>query len=212
MEKSAILNKIKEAKEKSKPRKFIQAWDLSVVVKGINLKKPENSFSSDFILPHGRGKDIKLAVIADKLVPEAKGKAELIIKKDEIEKLAKDRKKLKRIVNNYTLLGEVSLMPQIGKHWGRVLGPRGKVPKPIPPNVKLEPFLQIAKKNIRIVLKGNPVINAVVGSDDMPDESVAANVIAVYNFIKEKLPKGIGNIRVARIKLTMGKPAKLEVR
>jgi ribosomal protein L1 len=37
------------------------------------------------------------------------------------------------------------------------------------------------------------------------------NVIAVMNFVKEKLPKGKTNIKDAYIKLTMGAPVKLKV-
>jgi ribosomal protein L1 len=43
----------------------------------------------------------------------------------------------------------------------------------------------------------------------MPDEDVAANAEVIFNAVKEKLPKGLNNIRSVIIKLTMGKPVKI---
>jgi len=211
MERSVIVKKIKEAREKSKERKFKQTWDFSIVVKNINLKKPENRFSSDFVLPKGRGKDVKIAMIADTMAAEAKKAVDLVIKKEEIEPLAKNKKKLKKITRDHVFLAEAPLMVLVGKSLGSVLGPRGKLPRPIPPKIKIEPFVMAAKRTVRIALKENPVMNIVVGSEDMTDDDIAANVEAVFNMVKSKLPKGISNIKSAFIKLTMGKPSKLEV-
>jgi large subunit ribosomal protein L1 len=211
MERSDVLKKIKEARESSKPRGFKQTWDFSIVVKGINLKKPENRFSADLTLPNGRGKGVKIAAIVDTLASEAKGKADLIIKKDEIEALAKNKKKFKKIASEYTFLGEASLMPTIGKFLGAVLGPRGKLPRPVPPKIKIEPFIAAAQRSVKVSLKENPVLNMVIGSEEMDDEKLAANLEAAYNFVKEKLPKGENSIKKAYIKLTMGKPVRLEV-
>lgn len=210
----SVLLKIKEAKEKSKPRKFTQSWDLSINLKGLNLKKPENRFNTQLLLPGGRGKDVKVAVIADSLASEAqKAGADLIIRKSEITSLAKDKKKLKRIVNEYDwFFGEIGLMADIGKQLGTVLGPRGKMPKPIPPKAKIEPLVKSAKNSIRIAVKETPVIHVVVGTEKLDDQQVANNVEAAYSLIKDKLPKGKNNIKSVLLKLTMGKPVKLEMK
>lgn len=208
-----FLEKIKEAKAKSKPRKFTQTWDLSINLTGLDLKKPENRFNLEFALPEGRGKDIKVAVIADSLAADAEKCADLVIRKAEIEPLAKDKKKLKKIVGEYDwFLAEAPLMPLIGKELGMVMGTRGKMPKPIPPRAKVEPFVAAAKRSVRIRLRESPVLHIPVGTDKMPNESVAKNAEAVYNFIRDRLPKGQTNIKSAQIKLTMGKPVKLEVK
>ena len=46
----------------------------------------------------------------------------------------------------------------------------------------------------------------------MKDEDVLKNLLAVYEFVKDKLPKGINNIRSLQVKLTMGRPAKVQVK
>jgi large subunit ribosomal protein L1 len=207
-----ILEKLKKAREDSKKRKFKQTWDFSINLRGVDLKKPEHRFSIDFVLPEGRGKDTKVVIFADAMLAEAKKNADLVITKDDIPGYAKDRKKLKELANNYEwFFGEVSLMANIGKSFGAVLGTRGKMPKPIPPKVPIKPFVERAKRSTRIAVKSSPVIHIVVGSEDMTDEQIAKNVQAVFNTVKEKLPKGASSMKSAHIKLTMGKPMKLEV-
>lgn len=206
-----IIDKIKEAREGSKSRKFTQTWDFSVNLKGLNLKKPENRFNFDFMLPEGRGKDLKVVFIADTLESEAKKHADLVINKAEIPGLVKNKKKLKKIANDYDwFFGEISLMPFIGKSFGVILGPRGKVPKPVPPKVDVLPFVMRARKSIRITLKDSPVVHVPVGTDKMEDEKIASNVEAVYNAIKDKLPKGRTNIKSMYLKLTMGKSIRID--
>jgi large subunit ribosomal protein L1 len=207
-----ILEKVKEAKANSKPRKFKQTWDLSINLKGIDLKKPENRFKLDFILPEGRGKPQKVCVIADSLAAEAKKHADLVITRDEIDKLGTNRKKLKKLANEYDwFLGEATLMAQIGKSLGVVLGTRGKMPKPVPPKVSIVPFIERARKSTLVALKESPVIHVSIGSEEMEPEKVARNAEAAYRAVLEKLPKGKASVKSIFIKLTMGKPARLEV-
>jgi len=209
---SEFLEKVKEAKEKAKPRKFNQSWDFSINLKGLDLKKPENRINAEIALPEGRGKDLKVAIIADSLAVEARKTADLVITKEEIEELAKNKKRFKKIAAEYDrFLGEVSLMPLIGKQFGMILGQRGKMPKPIPPKVKIEPFIEAARKTAKIALKETPVIHVSVGTDAMDEEKVAANMEAIFNFLKERLPKGKNNIKSAYIKLSMGPPVKVRV-
>jgi large subunit ribosomal protein L1 len=207
-----LVKKIKEAREGSKPRKFRQSWDLTINVKGIDLKKPENRFKLEFMLPEGRGKELKVCVIADGLAAEARKHADLVITKQEIPGLAKDRKKLKKLAQEYDwFFGEATLMAEVGKSFGVVLGTRGKMPKPVPPKVSIVPFIGRARKSTMIALKESPVIHIPVGSDDMEPEKIAANAQAAYNAVVEKLPKGRASIKSIYLKQTMGKPFRLEV-
>ena len=208
-----ILEKIREAREGSRKRKFAQTWDFFINLKNIDLKKPESRLNLSFALPYGIGKDIKVAVFSDTITEEAKKFADHVITKQEIEGLASDKRRLKKLVDAYDwFFGEASVMPMIGKTLGTVMGPKGKVPKPIPPKMKLEPVIKSAKESVRIILKDNPVIHVRIGRDNMKDEDVAANAEAVLNFVKEKLPKGQDSIKSAHIKLTMGKPIKISMR
>lgn len=211
-EKLTLIEAIKAAKKDSRPRKFNQTWDLIITLTGFDIKKTENRLNLEFQLPEGRGKDLKVAVIADSLVPEARKLADLVITKEEIEPLANNKPKLKRLAKEYDwFLGEAPLMPLVGKSLGQILGTRGKMPKPVPPKVKIEPFIMIAKKSVRVRIRDSPVIQVSVGTESMEPEKVAKNVQALYNFVKEKLPRGKDNIGAVQVKLTMGRPKKAEM-
>ena len=55
---------IKKAREGEK-KKFTQTVDLIINLRNIDLKKPENKFSKDILLPNGRGKDVSVCIISD---------------------------------------------------------------------------------------------------------------------------------------------------
>jgi len=208
-----MLEEVKKVRENSKKRKFSQTFDLVINLKSLDLKKPENRINSEFVLPAGRGKDPKIGIFADALTNKAKEeKLDVIITKDEIDGLIKNKKKLKTYANKVDFfLGEAPLMPTIGKNFGTVLGPRDKVPKPIPPAAELKPFVIAAKKTIKIRIKESPHIQIPVGLENMKDEDIVKNVESVLNFVRDKLPKGRTNIKNAFLKLTMGKPVKLDI-
>jgi large subunit ribosomal protein L1 len=201
------------ARENSKQRKFEQTWDFIINLKGMDLKKPENRFNAEMPLPKGKGKKPRVAVFADLMAGEAGKFADLVITKKEIAELASNRKKMKKIANEHDFFfGEAPLMPEIGKSLGTVLGPRGKVPKPIPPKGNIEPLLQASRRMVRITLKETPVVYAVVGAEKMSDQDVADNARAVYNFVVEKLPKGKNNVKSVMIKTTMGRPIRVSMK
>ncbi len=207
-----FLNEIRKAKEGAKKRNFLQTWDLMINLKNIDLKKPENKLDLEFPLPEGRGKESKIIFIVDLLLTEVKKVKGLIIVKNDLEKLGKDKKKLKKYAEEYDWwFCEAPLMPLVGKTLGVVLGPRGKMPKPIPPKGSVHPFVEMSKRMVKIRLRDSPVIHVPVGTENMKDEQVMKNTIAVMNFVKEKLPKGKTNMKGAFIKLTMGPSVKLKV-
>ena len=153
-----------------------------------------------------------LAKLASGKVEIKAEKIDLIITKAELNTLAGDKKKMKKYANQVDFFfGEAPLMPFIGKTLGTILGPRDKVPKPIPPTADLKPFLMATKKTIKIRIRESPVIQVAVGTEEMKDEDIAKNSDAVLNFVRDKMPKGRTNIKNAYIKLTMGKPIKLDL-
>ncbi|MBL7206015.1 MAG: 50S ribosomal protein L1 [Candidatus Aenigmarchaeota archaeon] len=202
---------IKSAREASKKRKFNQTWDLIVNLKNINLKKEvENRFNLDHLLPEGRGEGLKVAVIADSLASKAGKCADLVVRKQEIPSISKDKKKLKNIAESYDFFyAEATLMIDVAKNFGAILGPRGKMAKPIPPNVDVEPFVKRAKRLTKLKLSEIPVVYVAIGKEDMADEKIAKNVESVYGVITEKMPKGKENIKSVYLKLTMGKPIRV---
>ena len=100
-------------------------------------------------------------------------------------------------------------MPLVGRFLGRVLGPRGKMPNPIPPNVDIDPIITRLRQSTRVRLRQNPIIHTSVGTANMTDEELSENVYSVLTNIMSKLEKGLNNLRSVYIKTTMGQPVKV---
>jgi len=207
-----IMEAVKKAKSESKPRNFTQSIDVVINIKDLDVKKPENRFDEEVFLPNGRGKDIKIAVIADgELAVLAKNAgANLVITKENLEDFGKDRKAAKKMANEYTFfIAQADMMPQVGRFLGPVLGPRKKMPKPVPANIKPDPIMERLSNTVKVRIKDQPVIQVIVGSQDMDDEQIADNVEAVLGILDRKLEKGRNQIKSMYIKTTMGPVARV---
>ncbi len=208
-----IVKAVGEARKASKKRNFTQSCDLAINLRAIDMSKPENRLNEEVVLPKGRGKHVKVAIIAgDELALAAKEHADMVITKEELEELAKDKKKAKKIANDIDFfIAQAELMPLIGRFLGPVLGPRGKMPKPVPPNAPIAAIVERLRRTVRLRTKDKPVIHVAVGSEDMSDEDIAQNVEAVLSHLERKLDKGMGNIKSVYIKTTMGPSVRVEV-
>jgi large subunit ribosomal protein L1 len=163
------------------------------------------------MLPFGTGKDIKVGVIADgELAMQSKKIVDIVIGKDQLEKFAKKKKDAKKIANDIDFfVAQIDLMPLVGKSIGPVLGPRGKMPKPIPPNAPVEAIIEKLKKTIKIKTKDQPVIKVLVGSEDMDSAKLTENIEAILTFMERKLERGQDNLKSIYLKTTMGQSVKL---
>ena len=203
--------KIKEAleealKEKGK-RKFLQSVEMIVNFRAIDFSKPENRLNLDVILPRGKGKkENKVIVIgSERIVNEAKKLGIESILMNDVQNY--DLKEVKKMANKAFFLAEPKAMGLVAKAWGRVLGPRGKIPKPLIGALKKN--VEQAKALVRVQTKGKylPTVHALIGEEEMKADDLAENAEAVVNEIKKKVPEG--NIKSIYFKLTMSKPVKM---
>ena len=210
--KQEVLEAVKKAKEESKPRNFTQSIDVVITIKDLDGKKPENRIDEEVLLPNGRGKDVKIAFIADgelALQDESAG-ADLVISKAELEEMGKNRKEAKKMANQHDFfVAQADMMPLIGRFLGPVLGPRKKMPKPVPATIKPEPIMERLKGTVKVRIKDQPVIQALVGTQDMDDELIAANIESVLTVLDQKLEKGRSQIKSMYVKTTMGPVARV---
>jgi large subunit ribosomal protein L1 len=82
---------------------------------------------------------------------------------------------------------------------------------PIVAKADLDKLINSLKRSVRIQLKDVPQIRCLVGNEAMSDEDVSRNIEAVLDFLKERLPRGLGNISKLQLKLTMGRTVEFEV-
>jgi large subunit ribosomal protein L1 len=202
-----ILDAVKKAKEQSKPRNFTQSIDVIINIRDLDIKRPENRFDEEVALPNGRGKDVKIGVIGDgELAVQAKSAGvDLVLSKEDLEELGKDRKAAKKLANSTdSFIAQVDMMPLVGRFLGPILGPRKKMPKPVPAGVKLDPLLNRLQSTVKVGVKSQPSIQVLVGTQDMDDEALAQNIEAVLAVLDRNLEKGRNQIKSMFIKTTMG--------
>jgi large subunit ribosomal protein L1 len=99
-------------------------------------------------------------------------------------------------------------MPVVGKSLGQLLGPRGKMPTPVPFNAPIDSFLSRFRTSIRIRVKNSLSAACKIGDESMEDSDLLANAHAVISAVEKKLPNGDKNIKKIMVKTTMGKLVK----
>lgn len=208
-----LMEAIQEARKKSlerKNRNFIESMEILIGLRDVDLKKPENRFNVEVNLPNPIKKSVSVCVIADgDLAVQAQNLGLKVITKDDLSTFGNDPKAAKKLAKQYDyFVAMAPLMPLVGRFLGKALGPRGKMPRPIPPNARLEPIIENYKKITRARLRNNQCINARVGTLDNTDEELAANASHFLNVVVDKLPKGRMNLRHVHFKTTMGPAVK----
>jgi len=201
-----ITEKVREVIEDSKQRNFMESVDLTFNLKDVDMSTPKNRIDEEITLPRGRGKTIRIAVIGSaEMAEKARDKADLFIKPEEMDDLADDRKHLKKIANSHRFfIAEAPLMPTIGKKFGIVLGPRGKMPRPIPPGADPSGIIEALRNTVKIRSRDKITFHTPVGTKDMTPEDIAANIDAVIKRVDAKLERGALNIRSIYVSTTMG--------
>jgi len=210
-----ILEAIAKAKQNKGERKFKQSFDISIAVEGLNPKKPESRITADVTLPHVPGKPQKILFFADgELARRAReAGADRVVGKEEIQRLEGKKKEIKKLVEEYDMtVAQADLMVLVGKILGPVLGPRGKMPRPIPSTADPAPLIERLRKTIRVMNKGQLCFHTKVGDESMDDEKIADNVMTVIEEIEKKVSDAGGRLKAIYLKTTMGKPVKVVVK
>ncbi|RMF05048.1 50S ribosomal protein L1 [Candidatus Woesearchaeota archaeon] len=219
MNRKHILEVIKQAKAESKPRNFKQTYDLIINLKNLDLKNPAQQLDFFVTLPHPKGKLQKVcALVGPELADEARKYCTTTIIQDEFDAYQKDKKKIKKLAEEHDwFIAQANIMAKVAQVFGSVLGPRGKMPNPkagcvVPPKASLGPLVEKLQKTVHVKAKdkNSPVVHLSVGREDMPDEEVAENIATLYDQVLHHLPGEHNNIKSVFLKLTMGKPVKME--
>ena len=204
---------IKNAIEGAPERKFVESLDIAFTIRDVDLKNPNNRIQEEIRLPSGRGKSIKVAMFAaSDAAQKAKAAGIHVIDPSEIEELGKNKGTAKKLANAYDFfLSEVPHMGLIGRYLGVVLGPRGKMPRPVPPVVDPAVIANGLQSTTVIKSRDKVTFQASFGTRSQSHEELLKNAMEVYNRVTSKLERGIGNIRSLYIKTSMGPSNRIEV-
>jgi large subunit ribosomal protein L1 len=206
---SQLKEMIKEAKSADKERKFKQSVELIMVFKDIDVKKGF-SLNETVQLPKTNSPAAVCVMASGDMGLKAKSaKADRVIDNDELNRLAANKRESRKMINSFDFfLADTKLMPVVGKVLGQILGPRGKMPIPVPFNAPIESFLDRFRSSIRVKVKNSLSMSCKIGDETMEDSDLALNANAVVSAVEKKLPNGDKNIKRIMVKTTMGKISK----
>ncbi|TRO46158.1 50S ribosomal protein L1 [Candidatus Bathyarchaeota archaeon] len=213
LDKKTLLDAVREAKTKSGEKKFTQSVELILDIKEIDMKSPEGKIQQVIELPHVTGKPNKILVIAtgELAMNAKKANVDKVMEKAELEGLSGKKKELRKLANTYDVfLSEAPLMPLVGRTFGPVLGPRGKLPVPVPPTADITVLVKKHRKTVVVRMRNQPIIQCAIGTADMKEEEIVDNIQAVLRMLEGKLKRGLKNIKYAFIKTSMGAPVKIK--
>ena len=208
-----LTDMIKDAKATDKDRKFKQALELIIVFKDIDVKKGF-SINETIQLPKQTSTPAAVCVMAsgDMGLKAKEAKADKVIDTGDLDKLGANKRESRKFINKYDFfLSDTKLMPTVGKVLGQLLGPRGKMPTPVPFDAPIGSFLERFRSSIRVKVKSSLSASCKIGDETMEDADLAANAHAVISAIEKKLPNGDRNIKRILVKTTMGKVIKEQI-
>jgi large subunit ribosomal protein L1 len=212
--KDDISRALGELRKTITKKKFTQSIDLVVRLREVDLKKPENRINETIALPNPPDKALNVCVIASgDLATRAKSAgADMLIGRQELDNLTKDKKAARKLAQQYDFfIAEAPLMPLVGRALGSFLGPRGKMPTPVPPNAPIEQIVANHRKMVRVRMREQPVLQCRIGTETMADDKLVENIQAVVSRIEQKLERGFKNIGEILVKGTMSKPVKVSL-
>ena len=190
--------------------KFVESVELHANL-NINPKYADQQLRTTVTLPHGVGKQIRIAVLTnEENFGEAKSAgADIIGNDDLIEQITQGN------INFDLLIATPNMMPKLAK-LGRVLGPKGLMPSPKSGTVTstLEATLTEFKKG-KFEYKADKtgIVHVNFGKIDFTNNQLIENLKALYKSIEQNRPSGVKGkyFKSLFICTTMGSSIKLNL-
>ena len=206
-----IINAIEAARGASPPRNFVQSFDLAVNLRELDMNRPDNRVNIRFQLPKGAGQRKVLVFASGDLALRARrAGADAVVEPAELDQLATDKKAAKNRLKDYDVfVAEAPMMPTVGRVAGPILGPRGKMPTPVPPQAPIDNIIERERRVVNLRSRDKPFVHCIVGKEDMSDEDIALNIESVVSNLNGATKRGWGNIKSMFLKLTMGESVKM---
>jgi len=206
-----IMEALASARESAPERGFEQSVDLIVNLRDLDMRQPDNRVDLRVYVPNGVGGQKVLVFASGDLALRARrAGADSVVEPAELNELASDRKAAKKRLKDYDIfVAEAPLMPTVGRVAGPILGPRGKMPTPVPPQAPIDTILERERRVVILRSRERPFVKCRVGKESMSDEELTGNIDAVLSNLVGALKRGANNIGSIYVKLTMGPAIKL---
>jgi large subunit ribosomal protein L1 len=207
-----IEQAVSRALEDAPERNFRETVDLAVNLRDLDLNDPSNRIDEGIVLPSGTGQDTRIVVFATgETALRAEEVADEVLSKEDLEELGDDQDAAKDLASETDFfIAEASLMQDIGRYLGTVLGPRGKMPTPLQPDDDVVETVNRMKNTVQLRSRDRRTFHTRVGAADMSAEEIADNIDTIVRRLEASLEKGPLNIDSMYVKTTMGPSVEVE--
>jgi large subunit ribosomal protein L1 len=200
---------VKTIKERA-TAKFDETIELSMNL-GIDPRHADQNVRGVIMLPHGTGKNLRVAVFArgDKAKQAQDAGADLVGAEDLAEKVQAGQMDFDRCIATPDMMAVVGRL-------GKVLGPRGLMPNPKLGTVTADVAEAVrAAKGGQVEFRAEKagIVHAGVGKASFTEQALVENVKAFVGAISRAKPSGAKGTYIRKVSLssTMGPGMKLEI-
>ncbi|NLJ92540.1 MAG: 50S ribosomal protein L1 [Aeromonadales bacterium] len=189
--------------------KFVESVDVAVNL-GIDARKSDQNVRGATVLPHGTGRDVRVAVFAQGANAEAakEAGAELVGMEDLAEQVKGGE------MNFDVVIASPDAMRVVGQ-LGQILGPRGLMPNPkvgtVTPNVA-EAVKNAKAGQVRYRNDKNGIIHTTIGNKNFDNANLKGNLEALLVALQRAKPASSRGVYIKKITLstTMGAGVAIE--
>ena len=193
----------------SVPAKFGESVDVAVNL-NVDPRKADQIVRGSTVLPHGLGKEIRVAVFADGEAAEAamEAGADAVGLNDLADEIKGGK------IEHDVYIAAPNAMRVVGT-LGKVLGPRGLMPNPksgtVTPNVG-EAVRNAKAGQVRYRTDKSGIIHCSIGKKSFSQEAILENLTALLNELVKAKPPAAKGVYMQRITLssTMGPGVRID--
>ncbi|QSX33481.1 50S ribosomal protein L1 [Shewanella avicenniae] len=183
--------------------KFVESVDVAVNL-GVDPRKSDQNVRGAIVLPHGTGRDVRVAVFTQGANAEAaKAAGAELVGMDELAAQVKAGE-----MNFDVVIASPDAMRVVGQ-LGQILGPRGLMPNPktgtVTPNVA-EAVKNAKAGQVRYRNDKNGIIHTTIGKVDFEPAKLKENLEALLVALKKQKPAAAKGqyIKKVTVSTTMG--------
>jgi large subunit ribosomal protein L1 len=196
--------------KETKRAKFDESVEVHIRT-GLNVRHADEQLRGTIALPHGLGKNVKIAVFArgDKAREAEEAGADIVGAEDLAERIQNEG-----FTDFDVAIATPDMMPIVGR-LGRILGPSGKMPNPKVGTVTMDVAKAVEESKagkVEYRTDRTAIIHMTVGKTSFPEEHLLANYQAILEeLIRAKPSAAKGKyLRSVIMAATMGPGIKID--